>query len=97
MKKLLLMILLFTQANCSGLKVVNPEEEKERETKILDLSSGSPKIVGAYTCRLESMGNKFSATGKTEAEAKKEVVARCKDRTAISFCKEESVKCMAPK
>lgn len=60
----------------------------------LDVSSGSPKLAGTYTCKLESMGNRFSAVGKTEAEAKSEAVAKCKDRTLLSNCKADNAKCV---
>lgn len=97
MKKLILVLslsiscLLLTQ--CAGMKVVNPNEPNNQGTKQLDFSGGSIKVVDTYTCKLFSGGNRFSAVGKTEEEASKEVVARCHDRTLLSFCKAENVKC----
>ena len=76
-----------------GLKVINPNEPNNKGTLALDVSEGSPKLVATYTCNLESMGNRFSAVGKSEAEARQEVVAKCKDRTLISNCKLDKAKC----
>jgi hypothetical protein len=92
-KSLLLLVSLvgLFSAGC-GLKVVNPEDEKNKGALAVDYSDGI-KLVPTYTCKLESMGNRFSALGKSEDEASKEVLARCKDRTTISFCKPEKIKC----
>ena len=99
MKKNVIPILLllsnFSTIHCAGVKVINPQDESQRDvgTKMVDWSSGSPKIVETYSCRLKSMGNKISALGKTEELARKEVLARCHDRTLISFCKSEDIVC----
>ncbi|MBO9667083.1 MAG: hypothetical protein J7501_09750 [Bdellovibrio sp.] len=74
------------------MKVVNPEDEKNKGALAVDYSDGI-KLVATYTCKLDSMGNHFSALGKSEEEASKEVLARCKDRTMINFCKAEKIKC----
>lgn len=89
-------ILLLLSA-CAGVKVINPNDdfEKNKNTKMLDISGGSLKVVSTYTCKLNSMGNKISVIGKTEDEARKEVIAKCQDRTLISVCKPEEVKCSA--
>jgi len=90
--KIMAVVTLLTISGC-GLKVINPNEPNNKGTLALDVSSGSPKLVGTYTCQLSSMGNRFSAVGKTEAEAKSEVVAKCKDRTLLSNCKADNAKC----
>lgn len=90
---LTLMILIFVMG-CEGMKVVRPGDQNENQgTLAVDLSGGQLKLVGTYTCRLESQGAKLSAVGKSEPEARKEVLARCHDRTLISFCKEENIRC----
>lgn len=86
-------VLLIT--GCAGIKVINPKDQNPNAgTLALDASGGGLKLVETYTCKLESMGNRFSAVGKTEEEARKEVVARCQDRTLLSFCKPEKVTCL---
>lgn len=80
---------------CAGIKVINPNDQNPNAgTLAVDASGGGLKLVETYTCKLESMGNRFSAVGKTEEEARKEVVARCQDRTLLSFCKTEKVTCL---
>lgn len=92
--RLCLVIVLFLLTDCAGLKVIHPNDEnKDSGTKMLDLSEGSPKIVSTYTCKLQSMGHRVSAIGKTEKEARAEVLERCHDRTLISFCKEDKITC----
>lgn len=96
MKNNLLVIFIFLiLTSCAGVKVINPNDEtgKDKGTKMVDWSGASPKIVSTYSCRLKSMGNRFSAIGKTEADARKEVVAKCHDRTLISNCKADEVTC----
>lgn len=92
MNKILLVVILTIGTGC-GLKVINPNEPNNKGTMALDMSSGSPKLVATYTCKLQWMGNRFSAVGKTEAEARTEVVAKCQDRTLISNCKADNAKC----
>lgn len=80
---------------CAGMKVIHPNRQNENAgTLALDVQDGQLKVVATYTCKLESMGNRFSALGKTEEEARKEVVAKCRDRTVLSFCKLEKVTCV---
>src|ERR1700751_4162651 len=80
---------------CSGVKVVKPQDQnKNAGTLAVDWSGGSPKLVGTYTCNLKSMGNQFSAIGKSEEEARKEVVARCRNTAIITFCKSEEATCL---
>lgn len=77
------------------MKVINPNNQNQNAgTLAVDVSEGQLKLVSTYTCKLESMGNRFSAVGKTEAAAREEVVAKCHDRTLLSFCKPENVKCL---
>jgi hypothetical protein len=88
-------IICLAAAGCSGVKVVNPKEQnKNAGTLALDLSDGKPKLVGTYTCNLESTGNQYSAIGKTEDEARKEVVARCRNNAILTFCKPEKASCV---
>lgn len=95
MKKYAAVSLMFLLSGCAGMKVVKPgEQNKDANTKMVDWSGGSPKIVSTYSCKLDSMGNKFSAVGKSEAEASQEVVAKCRDHTAISSCDSKKVTCV---
>lgn len=86
-----IIFLMIAISGCAGLKVVNPNENKG--TLAVDTKDGKLKLVETYTCKLSSMGNRFSAVGKSEAEAREEVVARCRDKTLLSFCKSEDAKC----
>lgn len=87
-------IMIFLLNGCAGIKVINPKDEnKEKGTKMLDFSEGGPKIVSTFSCKLQSMGQKISAIGKTEKDARAEVLAKCHDKTMISFCKEADIKC----
>lgn len=82
-------------SGCAGMKVVNPaNENKDANTKMVDWSGGSPKIVATHSCKLEATGNKFSAIGKTEEDARKEVVAKCRDHSVVSFCNADKVTCV---
>ncbi|XGC79963.1 hypothetical protein ACES2L_11550 [Bdellovibrio bacteriovorus] len=77
-----------------GLKVVNPNDKNPNEGALaLDYSGGKVSLVGTYTCKLESMGNRFSAMGKTEADARDAVIDKCRSRTLISVCDPEKTKC----
>lgn len=81
-------------SGCSGLKVVQPTHEPEQlETKILDMSTGTPRLVSAHKCWLSSMGDQFSALAKTEEEARKEVLAKCRDHSVISNCDSSVIIC----
>ncbi len=96
-KKVELGILFFSllQSGCAGIKVVNPNDQnKNAGTLSLDASGGQLKLVGTYTCKIESLGKRYSAVGKSEGEASKEVVAKCHDGTLLSNCKPENVKCL---
>lgn len=82
-------------SGCAGLKVIKPQEPNQNAgTLAVDFVDGVVKLVPTYTCKMESMGRQFSAVGKTEEDARKEVVARCRDHTVISFCKPENVQCL---
>jgi hypothetical protein len=79
---------------CAGIKVVNPNDKNQNDgTLALDTSGGNLKLAATYTCKLESMGTRLSAVGKTEEEARKEVIARCHDRSLISVCEPDKIKC----
>jgi hypothetical protein len=92
-KLIVLILCAFTFTAC-GLKVINPNDQNQNAgTLQLDTSSGSVKFVATYTCKLNSSGKRHSALGKTEEEARKEVLAKCKDHTVVSFCKEENITC----
>ncbi len=78
---------------CAGMKVIHPGEENNAGTLALDVSEGQVKLVPTYTCKLESMGNRFSSVGKSEESARKDVVEKCRSRTLLSFCESEKVKC----
>ncbi|MEK6775133.1 MAG: hypothetical protein AABY64_14425 [Bdellovibrionota bacterium] len=86
-------VLLFS--GCAGIKVINPNDQNKNEgTLALDLASGKPKLVATYTCKIvASNGNRVSAIGKTEEEAQKEALAKCRDQTVISFCESKNLKC----
>ncbi len=81
-----------------GMKVVRPDEkDKNKGTKMVDWSGGTPKIVSTYSCSIVVVadGNKkVIAIGKTEEEARKEVLAKCRDQTIVSVCLEKNVKCV---
>lgn len=83
---------------CSGMKIVQPDEKNKNEgAKMVDWSSGNPKIVSTYSCSIVAVTNdnkKVTAIGKTEAEARKEVLAKCRDEILLSFCLEKNVKCI---
>ena len=84
-----------SSGGCAGVKVINPQDKNKNAGALaVDWSGGQPKLVATYTCKLESMGNRFSAMSKTEDEARKEVVARCRDKAIVSFCKPEQATCV---
>lgn len=78
------------------MKVVHPGDKNENAgTKALDLSDGKVKFVDTYTCKIvASNGQRVSAVGKTENDARKEALARCRDKTLISICRPENLKCV---
>jgi hypothetical protein len=91
---LILIFSIFVFIGCAGLKVVNPNDQNQNAgTLSVDASGGQIKLVSTYTCKIESMGNKFSALDKTEDLARKEVLAKCRDKTILSFCMPENIKC----
>jgi hypothetical protein len=80
-----------------GMKVVHPEKNKDEGTKMVDWSGGIPKVVSTYSCSIVVVTNdnkKVTAIGKSEDEARKEVLAKCRDQTIISVCLEKNVKCV---
>lgn len=96
MKKatLLTSLILFFTVGCSGLKVINPNDQnKDQGTLALDTTDGKLNLVPTFTCKVESMGSKFSAVGKDQTAATNEVIAKCRNKTALSFCKFEKVTC----
>ena len=93
MRRLTFILFMALLIGCAGMKVVNPEypATKNAGTMMFDASSG--KFVSTYTCQMMSSAGRVSAIGKTEDEARNETLARCKDRTVISFCKPEKISC----
>jgi hypothetical protein len=79
---------------CAGMKVINPNEKNNEGTLALDTSGGQLRLVETYTCKLDSMGKHYQALGKTESEARDEVVAKCRDNAVLSFCKPEKTTCV---
>lgn len=88
--KISILVLLLALTSC-GLKVIRPEDEKNKGTMAVDWSNG--KVVPTVTCKLVGVGKTHRAVGKSEAEATKEVVARCKDGSVVSICDEKKVEC----
>jgi hypothetical protein len=86
-------VVLFLFVGCSGMKVINSNVEN-KGTKMLDFSDGTPKIVSTYSCNMRSSGQTISAIGKTEKEARAETLAKCRDKSIISFCKEDQISCI---
>jgi hypothetical protein len=93
MKNFVLIFCLLAAALSCGLKVVDPDDQKNKGALAVDASGGSLKLVPTYTCKVQSMAKRFSATGKSEDDAKKEVLAKCRDASIVSFCKSENIKC----
>lgn len=94
----LVLLSLFLLTACSGMKVIHPDSPAARNsgTKALDFSSGAPRIVSTHTCSIVAGdGTRVSAIGKSEAEARQEALARCRDRTLVSICREENLRCAA--
>lgn len=88
-------ILVLSLTGCSGIKVINPNDKNPNSgTLALDTSNGKMKLVATYTCELNSNGKKILGLGKTEEDARKEVISKCHDRTLISFCDPEKVTCV---
>jgi hypothetical protein len=95
MKKIVCSLsLVFLFFGCAGMKVVDPNKPNNKGTLQLDYSSGSPKLVETYTCTMVAAnGKRVYATGKSEDEAHKEVIAKCQDQTVVSFCKVAKYSC----
>lgn len=78
--------------------MVRPEEKsKNAGTKMVDWSSGTLKIVSTFSCSIVTVMNdnkKITAIGKSEAEARKEVLEKCRAQTLLSVCLEKNVKCV---
>lgn len=91
--KLFFISLILVVSGC-GLKVVDPEVEKNKGTKALDFSSGSIKIVDTYTCSIVAgNGQRVSSVAKSESEAKSDALIKCRSQTLISICRPENLKC----
>jgi hypothetical protein len=87
-------LLFIALAGCSGLKVVKPEQNKDAGTLMIDWSGSKPQVVGTHGCSLKTIeGKTVSALGKTEEEARREVLARCRDKSLFSVCNEKKVTC----
>lgn len=79
---------------CAGMKVINPNRPDNKGTLQVDYSSGTPKLVSTYTCTMVGAnGKRVYAVGKSEEEARKEVIAKCQDQTVISFCNVSRLSC----
>jgi hypothetical protein len=90
-----LVLSLLALSGCSEIKVIKPSDHNPNSgTKILDFSSGELRVVPTYTCQLASMGHQFSAIGKSEDEARKEVVAKCLDKALLTFCDSAKAACV---
>ena len=79
---------------CAGMKVIHPNDPRNEGTLAVDTTGGGLKLVETYTCTLVGTGKRHSAIGKSEDEARTEVVAKCRDHTAISFCDVAKAKCV---
>jgi hypothetical protein len=93
-----LALVMASFVGCSGMKVIHPNDPATQNagTKMLDFSSGVPRIVSTYTCSMVAMnGTRVSAIAKSEAEARKETLAKCRGQTLVSICREENLKCAA--
>lgn len=91
-------LILASLTGCSGMKVIHPDDPatKNAGTKALDFSGGVPTIVSTFTCSIvASNGKRVSAIGKSDAEARKEALAKCRDETLVSFCLEKNLRCAA--
>lgn len=83
----------FLLSACAGMTVINPNEKSNKGTLALDTSGGQVRLVETYTCKLDSMGKHYQAVGKSESEARDEVLAKCRDNAVLSFCKPEKTTC----
>jgi len=92
MRKILMTALFMSLSGCAGIQVVhsNPNEG----TLAVDKDEGQVKLVETYSCKLLSGDRKFSAVAKIEGEARREVVAQCKDATMVSICEPKNVSCL---
>lgn len=91
-------LILASFTGCSGMKVIHPDDPatKNAGTKALDFSNGIPTIVSTFTCSIvASNGKRVSAIGKSDVEARKEALAKCRDETLVSFCLEKNLRCAA--
>jgi len=94
-KRILFSAIVMLSLSACGLKVINPNNKNPNEgTLALDVDNVGVKVVSTYSCKVESMGNRFWGMGKTEEDARNEVMAKCRDKTMISFCKVENVTCV---
>lgn len=94
MNKFIFAVLIFSLLGCSGITVVDPNKPNNKGTLQVDYSSGTPKLVGTYTCTMVGAnGKRVYATGKSEDEARQEAIAKCQDQTVISFCKSSKISC----
>ncbi|AFY01548.1 double-stranded RNA binding motif domain-containing protein [Bdellovibrio bacteriovorus] len=95
MKNSLMQFFVFCSllAGC-GLKVISPADENPNKgTLAVDWSGDGPKVVGTFTCRMKSMGNRFFGFGKSEDEARQDAMGKCKSHTLLSFCEKEKITC----
>lgn len=79
---------------CAGMKVVDPQKSKDQGTLQLDYSGGAVRLVGTVGCTMVAAnGQRVYAREKTEDEARREVIAKCRDKTVVSFCESARVEC----
>jgi hypothetical protein len=89
-----ILVLGLSFSACSGMKVVNPERQKDSGAVLLDWSGKTPKVVSTYSCSVVAgNGKRVSAIGKSEEEARNEALATCRDQTIVSVCLEKNVRC----
>ncbi|MGZ3727061.1 MAG: hypothetical protein ACXWQQ_14785 [Pseudobdellovibrio sp.] len=88
------MFIPFLMFGC-GLKVIDPNKSNTTGMKQVDISDGSLKLVDTYTCTMVGGANatRVYANGKTEEEARKEVIAKCQSMSVISFCTISKISC----
>lgn len=84
--KIFLCSLIILASSCAGMKVVNPNDQN---------TEAGTMALETYTCTIvASNGNRVKAVAKTESEAQKEALAKCRDQTVISFCEPKNLKCV---
>ncbi len=66
----LLSLITLLNLSCAGIKVIHPNDQNKNEgTLALDLSSGTPKLVPTYTCKLYQGRGMVVTIGRAQAVA----------------------------